>query len=324
MLAIEEPDIRLSRDMNVPWTECVAALLHHYIVCCDLSEGIPYDKKPFEDLKATTTDCISAYGLDVEDVYLKHAVNTGVTIACTAYKHLTCKYRRRFVAVFSALAAYVDGICELDPNVVEDVASFGADVMAGRPSRSLGLRALQMETAQANHLYDSVSASIIMISALKFVAGTAIEALPSLQTHTSPEAACYLRAMTGIPELFTVCIFPASVSYDDYKDALPSIGDFIDLHNDLLSFYKEESAGEKCNLASYLNMNRGGASKIDVLEWIMERSLACYKRALQLLVKEDAKTALRAFAQGYLDFHLQSKRYRLAEIGLGIYSKDAF
>ncbi|KIY68797.1 hypothetical protein CYLTODRAFT_350828 [Cylindrobasidium torrendii FP15055 ss-10] len=130
--------------------------------------------------------------------------------------------------------------------------------------------------------------------------------------------------MSGVPEIFTVCLFPASVPYADYKDALPSIGDFLDLQNDVLSFYKEEIAGEQCNLASYLNLNRGGASKLDVLEWMVERSIASYNRALQLLMKEDAKAALRAFGQGYIDFHLQSKRYKLAEIGLGTYSKDAF
>lgn len=197
--------------------------------------------------------------------------------------------------------------------------------MSGRPSSTAALDAYQAEAIRCADIYhEAIVCSIIAISTLKFATGTAIEALPSLQTRTSPEAACYLRAMTGIPEYYTICIFPPSISYADYKDALPSIGDFINLQNDLLSFYKEELTGEECNLASYLNMFRGGESKIDVLEWLMERAVACYNRALQLLKREDAKAALRAFGQGYLDFHFQSKRYKLAEIGVGIYSDDAF
>ncbi|KIY68798.1 terpenoid synthase [Cylindrobasidium torrendii FP15055 ss-10] len=324
MLAIEELNIPSSQDANVPWEKRVVKLLRHYMDRCNFSEHISYNKQPFEELKAAVTERIVAYGLDVEDERLKRTIDVGVAIACTAYKHLLCEDQPLFIAVFTALVAYMDDLCGLVPNVVEDAASFGLDVMSGRPSNSQALQALQMEAIRGARFYESIISSTIIMATLKFVAGTAIEALPSLQKHTSPEAACYLRTMTGIPEFYTVCIFPASVSYADYKDALPSIGDFIDLQNDLLSFYKEELAGEEHNLATYLNMNRGGASKVDVLEWMIERAVACYNRALELLVREDAKAALRAFGQGYLDFHFQSKRYRLAELGLGTYSKDAF
>lgn len=158
----------------------------------------------------------------------------------------------------------------------------------------------------------------LTFATIQFVTACAIEATPSLQKTFSPEAACHTRSMSGDGSAFNLFIFPPSIPYADYKDALPSISDFLDLHNDLLSFYKEEIAGEECNLVSYLHKGcTNGASKVDVLEWVMQRAVHSYRRSLELLQTEAARDAMRAFAQGYLDFHLQSKRYRLVEMGLG-------
>ncbi|KIY68774.1 terpenoid synthase [Cylindrobasidium torrendii FP15055 ss-10] len=158
----------------------------------------------------------------------------------------------------------------------------------------------------------------LTFSTIQFVTACAIEVTPSLQETFSPEAACHTRSMSGDSLVYIIFIFPRSIPYKDYKDALPSICDFVDLANDLLSFYKEEVAGEECNLVSYLHKGcSNGATKVDVLEWVMQRATHCYYRSLELLKTKETREALRLFAQGMLEFHLQSKRYRLSEMGLG-------
>ncbi len=47
-------------------------------------------------------------------------------------------------------------------------------------------------------------------------------------------------------------IFPRDIPYHLYIQALPSMRDFIDFANDILSFYKEECSGDTNNFISLL------------------------------------------------------------------------
>ncbi|KAK6969451.1 terpenoid synthase [Favolaschia claudopus] len=68
----------------------------------------------------------------------------------------------------------------------------------------------------------------------------------------APKFPHYMRGKSGVSEAFVALIFKATKEQDlpltRYIKATPDLLFFIDVCNDLLSFYKEELAGETCNL----------------------------------------------------------------------------
>lgn len=86
----------------------------------------------------------------------------------------------------------------------------------------------------------------------------------------------------------------------------------------MLSFYKEELAGETVNLMS-LSANSRGISKLEVLQKLADETAAHYLRGSELLKRSDADTwgCYRSFALGYVEFHFfNAERYKLDQLGL--------
>ncbi|KAG7088715.1 hypothetical protein E1B28_012683 [Marasmius oreades] len=65
--------------------------------------------------------------------------------------------------------------------------------------------------------------------------------------------ATYGRNMSGISTSYAMFVFPTEVDVEAYIQYLPQIRVFIDCMDEVLSFYKEETAGEE-NFASMLAM----------------------------------------------------------------------
>ncbi|KAF5507896.1 Alpha-cuprenene synthase COP6 [Colletotrichum aenigma] len=98
--------------------------------------------------------------------------------------------------------------------------------------------------------YDPVVANLIVLSALAFVNSNAIEIrrdyqaiVPSMEAPSWPY---YFRDKEGLPEVYTYFCFYRDMCPDisRFMPAAPEMGKFINLTNDILSFYKEEKAGE--------------------------------------------------------------------------------
>ncbi len=91
---------------------------------------------------------------------------------------------------------------------------------------------------------------------------------------------------------------------------------FINFTNDVLSFYKEECAGETNNLISLLADTRG-EPKRKVLRSVVEQCIQAHKNTLCILSRhEGVRRAYEEFVKGYLAFHLGAERYRLSELNL--------
>lgn len=86
--------------------------------------------------------------------------------------------------------------------------------------------------------------------------------------------------------------------------------------SDVMSFYKEERAGENENLVSFFATSHG-LSKLQALWKIADETAEAVQRATRVLSQdEDTLKAWISYRDGYVGFHAGSKRYRLSEIGL--------
>ncbi|KAG6809129.1 hypothetical protein H0H92_001459 [Tricholoma furcatifolium] len=169
--------------------------------------------------------------------------------------------------------------------------------------------------------WDAIPASCIVGASAEHINGSILE---DLQTSRDMEISAtswpsYLRDKTGNSSSLALMVFPRDTAYGvtDYIQAIKDMGIFIDRMNDVLSFYKEEMAGETRN---YVNMKAKleGKSKYATLTEASREAVDAHSRASSLLeAKSTAAYELwNAFALGYTFMHLSAPRYRLAELDL--------
>ncbi|KAJ7613353.1 isoprenoid synthase domain-containing protein [Mycena polygramma] len=174
------------------------------------------------------------------------------------------------------------------------------------------------------HVYwDPVCSSAIICSFLEFIASTLIQDRDEVKRKRgvveSPSWPPYIRAKDGEPDAYAYMIFPKATCPDVsvYLQAIPDICIFINYNNDVLSFYKEELAGETHNLV-HGRAQASGNSPLTELGSTAEECLAATYRVRSILRgKGSYEEAWHAFEQGYVTFHTAGKRYRLSEIGFG-------
>ena len=94
-----------------------------------------------------------------------------------------------------------------------------------------------------------------------------------------------------------------------------------DIVNDILSFYKEELAGETVNYVHLLRAVRRKESGIEVVRDLIEEVVGLSEEISALLVGE-AKEMWECWKVGYIAFHLCDSRYKLSELCL-IEGEDA-
>jgi len=126
----------------------------------------------------------------------------------------------------------------------------------------------------------------------------------------------FSRVMSGASEAYGLFIFPSHLSLPSHIQALPELMVFINNGNDILSFYKEEAAGETVNRVSWLaECHR--ISKTQALKDLVEEAIEKRKRILEILAPcKEAREAFLHFSRGYVGFHAGLKRYRLSELDL--------
>ncbi|KAJ7056067.1 isoprenoid synthase domain-containing protein [Mycena amicta] len=167
-------------------------------------------------------------------------------------------------------------------------------------------------------LWGSLPANCITSAALEFVTGCALEIHPEIRKikldPSSTSWPYFLRSHTGVAPAYAFMIFQAiSANMSQYMQVIADICLFIDLTNDVLSFYKEELAGETAN---YIH-NRAvvtGKSPPNVLAEVAEEALAARNRVTAALQKCEGLCSWVTFVHGYLAFHLTQDRYKLKEL----------
>ncbi|KAK0217871.1 hypothetical protein IW262DRAFT_1463190 [Armillaria fumosa] len=126
----------------------------------------------------------------------------------------------------------------------------------------------------------------------------------------------FTRDLSGFNEVMGLFIFPSSIPVIAYIAALPDLMVFIGCANDVLSFYKEESAGEEMNQVSLL-ASCSECPKIEAVKQLVDNTVGAHRNILDILrPNKAALDAYLSFSDGYLRAHIGISRYRLEELGI--------
>ncbi|KAJ7615549.1 isoprenoid synthase domain-containing protein [Roridomyces roridus] len=200
---------------------------------------------------------------------------------------------------------------------------FHLRLLTAEPQMDPLLDRLVLLFQQTPRYWDPICASAIVCSFLDFINYTIIQERAEVKSKRDQVQSAswppYIRAKDGQPDAFAYMVFTRDACPDVsvYLHAIPDISTFINLTNDVLSFYKEELAGDKHNLV-HGRAQTSGATPLDELASIKDECLAAIRRVRAMLHgKGKYEEAWQACFPDHSMFHTATDRYRLSEIGLG-------
>ena len=193
-------------------------------------------------------------------------------------------------------------------------------------------------TAQLNKLweyYHPIGANIAASAILDFASACYFEVVTQ-DMKVNPAASHYpdyVRLKSGFGDFFAFGIWPVAQFPDitAYVQAVPAVSRFAsefgstsrqlsltfrsDIVNDILSFYKEELAGETANYVHLLQAVRHKESGLEVVHDLIDEAVGLSKE-ISALLGDDAKELWECWKTGYITYHLCDIRYKLSDLGL--------
>ncbi|TQN63691.1 Alpha-cuprenene synthase COP6 [Colletotrichum shisoi] len=175
---------------------------------------------------------------------------------------------------------------------------------------------------EAPRFFDPVMANLLQISTLKFLTCNLLERHDGFRnmpvTRSGVKFPDFLRDLSGINVAYAVFCFPKA-QYPDvgqYLEAIPDMARFIDISNDVMSFYKEELGGDTRNYVHNRAMATG-KPVLTELEEVKNEVVEAANRASAILKGRGRyEQSLRESVRGLLAMHTANPRYRLGDLGL--------
>ncbi|KII85786.1 hypothetical protein PLICRDRAFT_295925 [Plicaturopsis crispa FD-325 SS-3] len=279
---------------------------------------IPYTRQPYDyEFEAATRAEGDRLGYSMEGPQSIEGpyIRLGVTMATTSYGHLPDMRGRILVCLYAAYVLYADDAFSKD---VSAVSEFNERFICRQPQKDKVLDDLADLLVRLPEYFGRIPANIVVSSALDFITALLLEHETqgmTLDPHAKnwPE---FSRRMSGTGEACVVWIFPVDVPLRAYAQGIRDMVIFINSGNDLLSFYKEEDAGEDDNQVSLIAKSRN-ISKKEALRLVEDEVVTAYDNVVHILAPhEPALRAFKQFCKGYIAFHSSVKRYRLHELNL--------
>ncbi|KAK2464938.1 hypothetical protein APHAL10511_003014 [Amanita phalloides] len=283
----------------------VRRLVRNFLQNC----GVPVirEKFDFSELSAATYKMLwQDFGYPLDDVtvsrrfkpYLEFAV-VGVGLS---YPHIKDVATRSLIAAHAAMFLNIDDFFSDKPGVVEE---FNTRFVNGRPQEHPLLETFARLLRCVPKGRDPVLADMIIQSSMAFITSLAIEYhLKHVNLSHGIQLANPLRIMSGLSAAYILFVFPPNSSPQTYLSLLPLMIDFVNLSNDVLSFYKEELAGETTNHIS-IRARTNGTDKLCELGKAIDESINAYQQF---------KDIYPECWTGYLRYHIQVPRYKLLEL----------
>ncbi|KAJ0108804.1 hypothetical protein J7T55_011295 [Diaporthe amygdali] len=285
-------------------------------------ETIDYDppSRPNRSaLRAAMTEYAATSGVPyIEDKHSRQCFETGLSVAIDMYPSHPLEVQLH-IGIFTWLGFLID---DTNKCISSDLAHFQARFYTGQPQPSLLLDHFAHTLRKTYQYYDPVIANTIVLSALAFVNANALETRREFQELVPSQAAAswpyYFRDKEGLPDTYAGFIYPKALypNIGSFLQAFPDMGRFINLTNDILSFYKEEVAGETKN---YVNSKAKSEKKtaMTAMREIVADTAQRYLSVTSVLAgKEPYARAWHEYVMGYVDMHLRNDRYMFADIGL--------
>ncbi|KAM5533153.1 hypothetical protein V8D89_013201 [Ganoderma adspersum] len=284
------------------------------VVRAFLSPGTPPDLQ----LREKVATEIDSWTLDIDLAMVSKMVETSCSLTETTYSHISLEHRC-YVALYTACMLYGEDVGDQDPDAV---THFARRLVRGeRQGHPIFDRLANL--LKAAHVYwTDVGADSIVAGTIDALSATSIEfatadmpAIPSATRYPY-----YLRTRAGGGPQFTHFMFMRSwrETAETYLQILPDIEHWTLGTNDILSFYKEEVAGEKNN---YVHL-RAAVEQIAPLEVVRRLTDEVVDSAgrIEKSIRQDDELAKvwRRYLQGYIEFAIRTPRYRLSELGINL------
>ncbi|TFK66623.1 terpenoid synthase [Pluteus cervinus] len=281
---------------------------------CQVSFKAPeYDTELYNACWAEVTRRGSLLESDKSKRSLRRFIPMGVIIASTSYRHLPHQSTKAFIALYTALLIYVDDIFQYN---IEDIKRFNERFVRREPQGDALLDYLAQLFMEFEEHFDPFASKIMLTASMDFMTAQILEyTMEEMQlSHNASQFATYARNLSGVSAFYGLAVFPRELPVQDYIQALPEVIMYCNHVNDIFSFYKEEIAGEQVNHIS--NMAKlGRIPKTEALQRLAEETSDACLRSWEILKdRPEAYNALKAFNQGYVEFHACCSRYKLDEL----------
>ncbi|SJL03841.1 uncharacterized protein ARMOST_07198 [Armillaria ostoyae] len=243
---------------------------------------------------------------------IKHGVDT--VTAC--FSHIQDTRSRIYMILYLASFFYLDD--KFTPGYQSDAESMAQELfssMMGRVTPSDPMQKLYsfLLTEAPNCFPNSPTSNIIVTGSLNFITSAILDY--RTQGMKASAIILCLEDLSGFNEVMGLFIFPSSIPVIAYISALPDLMVFIGSANDVLSFYKEESAGEEMNQVSLL-ASCSKCPKIEAVKQLVDITVGAHRNILDILCPDKAALdAYLSFSDGYLRAHVGISRYRLEDLG---------
>ncbi|KAK7414583.1 hypothetical protein QQX98_006611 [Neonectria punicea] len=300
-------DVVLDDELLAKEPERLASLVGP--ICAQMLEQLNYPGAP--KLKGEAVEALLEY-------MHKRAVEIGVPLDTA----ISAKGFRLGYAEGLALVQF-DDIVGQSNEMVEEALLFQQRFFQGETQPNNLLEGIASLIREAHVHFDPVMANLLQISVLKFLTSNSLERHDGFQnmsvTRAGEQFPHFYRDMSGMNVAYSVFCYPKAL-YPDvgaFLEAIPDMAKFIDISNDVLSFYKEELGGDTRN---YLH-NRAtcsGKSIITVLEEVNEETITAARRVEKILKGRGIYAqSWNESIRGYMAMHTTNPRYKLKDLGLG-------
>ncbi|EJF61101.1 terpenoid synthase [Dichomitus squalens LYAD-421 SS1] len=210
-----------------------------------------------------------------------------VPAAQITYGHTSTEHQH-YIALYTVCLLYADdlGIRHLDA-----LTQFSRRFSTGEKQLNPVLNKLTELMRQAYDLWPQVGADAIVSGTLEAVSAMYIECT-SGDMKITPQATLwpnYFRNRSGICPPYAHFNFVKNwrSAPDSYLQLLPYLEFYIVAANDVLSFYKEQLAGETKNYI-HIRATTDQMTPVDMLRRVADEVLACGER-VELLIGDDAQ-----------------------------------
>ncbi|GJE97335.1 terpenoid synthase-like protein [Phanerochaete sordida] len=303
-----------SRD--IPDNDPVLALSRHAVSEFLRRTGLPVpalDTVPDDTVAERIRATVASWdfgGISPERV-ARHTV-TSIRMATTTFAHNHADTQVH-IALYTVLALCVDDL-EVDSSAL---AEFVGRLQAGQPQLHPVLGHLAENVRAMPGFFHPYAASAILVGTLHHVNCTLFEA----QADAAPlhpaalPYVLYKRARNSLGEVYSAFVWDR-FSFPDISSHIqvtPETMVYLDYANDILSFYKEEMAGERHNFV-HDRARVTGKDVSSVLDDILDEVVGAVDRARGILQGEKEKETWERFLAGYVAFHFLSPRYKLAQL----------
>ncbi|ESK92012.1 terpenoidsynthase [Moniliophthora roreri MCA 2997] len=219
-----------------------------------------------------------------------------------------------YIARLTTWAIYFDDMTQRMPS---SLAAFQRNLITNDADSDIMVEFRRL-LVDAYRLWEPISANLIVTCCMEFVTACAIEGNEELGSmkirRTAVSWPDYLRSKTGVAAAYSYAIFSKHLDHQlsAYIQIIGDANKFIELTNDILSFYKENLTGETNNYI-YARAFTRGKSAIQTHQDVAEELISMYERICATLEGPELE-AWKGFVNGYLTFHVVLERYRLGEI----------